>query len=39
MSVKVRDNKGTVRSYEFVSASAAELFLEDLPSGWEVVPD
>jgi hypothetical protein len=37
MSVSVKDNKGTVRNYEFVSAQAAELFLEDLPSGWEVL--
>ena len=33
-TVKIRDNKGAVRAYEFVTREALEMFLEDLPSGW-----
>lgn len=37
MSVRVKDEKGEVREYEFVVQSAVELFLASLPPGWVVV--
>jgi len=37
MSVKVKDTNGEVREFTFIVADALELFLRELPAGWEVV--
>ncbi len=38
MKVTVRDEKGTVREFDFIMQCAVDTFLMDLPEGWEVLP-
>ena len=37
MKVTVKDAQGTVREYTFIMQCAVELFLSELPKGWELV--
>ncbi len=39
MKIKVKTDRGEVLNYTFVHPTALELFVKNLPPGWEVVPD